>query len=153
MISRGYFCWLVAVVAMVLASAQIGLKAEALDDELRAVRAAQEAERDRIRVLRASYAHLTAPDQLWPLVARHLELAPVRGDQIVKMADLPKRQPKLRPGSEPRISPDVDLSPRVRAWPHEPRIPPSNPPWLKADNDLRLQPVSLTRQNKVIRND
>jgi hypothetical protein len=166
MISRTVVVWLLLVIATILVSVQIGLKAEGLEDEIRAVKRAQEVERDRIRVLRASYAYLTAADQLKPLMERHLALEPVRGDQIMTLADLPRRVPVPTPkGSEPGAAPSVPVPHVVvppKSTPRMAEAPPSaneedrhgrsknntNPPWLKEQRNPVLQPVSLPSQER-----
>jgi hypothetical protein len=108
MISRGFLLWLGLVIGMILASVQISMKVEALDSSLNKLLDEQEIERDRIRVLRASYAYLTAPDQLRPLVERHLDLHPIRGDQMLMLAGLPERAIELdAPMSGPGILPGL----------------------------------------------
>ncbi len=120
MISRAIVLWVLAVITVILVSVQIGLKAEALEDQIRTVEQKQEVERDRIRVLRASYAYLTAADQLKPLAQRHLALEPIRGDQVATLADLPLRVPvPIERGEEPGT---------VSAPPSEPSSAPSSAP-------------------------
>ena len=158
MISRTVVIWVLLVIGTILVSVQVGLKAEGLEDEIRANARAQQVERDRIRVLRASYAYLTAADQLQPLVARHLALEPVRGDQVIALADLPRRVPVparkgLEPGPDTNTT-EADAGPPQGARPpvpdgnrRAPRPGPSaNPPWLKAHQKPVLQPVGLPSQ-------
>lgn len=160
MISRAIVVWVLLVIGTILISVQIGLKAEALDDDLHAVHRKHEAERDRIRVLRASYAYLTASDQLQPLAERHLALEPVRGDQMVVLGDLPERAPvPVARGREPGSAapsvklPEADAAPRTAEAPpqRQPRSPKgstNNPPWLKAKQGPVLQPVGLPSQKR-----
>lgn len=160
MISRTVVLWILLVIGTILVSVQIGLKAEALEDEIRATARAQEVERDRIRVLRASYAYLTAADQLRPLVARHLALEPIRGDQVVTVSDLPRRVPvPARKADEPGPDTSADTpvagAPRTAEAPrqnHEHGDDPpgtsQNPPWLKVHQNPVLQPVGLPSQKR-----
>lgn len=160
MISRAIIVWVLLVIGTILISVQIGLKAEALDDNLKAVERKQEVERDRIRVLRASYAYLTASDQLQPLVQRHLVLEPIRGDQMVTLADLPVRVPvPVSKGQEPGADapsvkvPTAPVGPRTAEAPSQERSNPprnsdKNPPWLKAKQGPVLQPVGLPSQKR-----
>lgn len=160
MISRAIVIWVLLVIGTILVSVQIGLKAEALDDSLKAVERKQDVERDRIRVLRASYAYLTASDQLQPLVVRHLALQPIHGDQMVTLADLPLRVPvpvmkgKEPEETEPRVQvPGVAEGPRTAEAPSQERSDPprssnNNPPWLKAKQGPVLQPVGLPSQKR-----
>lgn len=170
MISRAAVLWLLLVIATILVSVQIGLKAEGLEDGIRAVKQAQEVERDRIRILRASYAYLTAADQLTPLAARHLALEPVRGGQIMTLDDLPRRVPVPAPkGGEPDAAPSAPVphvivppgvlppagAPRMAEAPPSARGGPAgrsenntNPPWLRERRNSALQPVSLPSQER-----
>jgi cell division protein FtsL len=50
-----------------------------------------EAERIAIATLRAEWAHLSQPERLEALAKNHLDLAPMRVEQIVKAADLPAK--------------------------------------------------------------
>ncbi len=160
MISRVIVVWVLLVIGTILVSVQIGLKAEALDDDLWTVQHKQEVERDRIRVLRTSYAYLTAADQLQPLAARHLALEPVRGDQMLTLAELPVRVPvPMVRGKEPgAASPEVSV-PRAAGDPRRveapapdntvpPKGPNNNPLWLKAKQGHVLQPVGLPSQKR-----
>ena len=130
------------------------MKAEALDDDLHGVQSQQDAERDRIRVLRASYAYLTASDQLQPLAVRHLGLEPIRGGQMVGLADLPERAPvPVVRGQEPSANLPAIEQPHAAETPERrpyapPPVTPGNPPWLKAQRTPVLQPVGLPSQKR-----
>lgn len=180
MMSRAIVLWVLAVIATILVSVKIGLKAEALEDQIQTVEQNQEVERDRIRVLRASYAYLTAADQLKPLAARHLALEPIRGDQLVLLVDLPVRvpvplergeepgtvsDPSFAPASDPAagapslveapgqesdVAPENSIIPPRRQYP-APSGPSNIPPWLKAQQHPVLQPVGLPSQERSSR--
>ena len=73
-------------------------EAEAAADRVSALRAAIEAEEERIMFLRADWGFLNAPERLERLVERHaedLKLAPLETSQMVTPADLPP--PRLPP--------------------------------------------------------
>ena len=149
MISRAIVVWVLLVIGTILISVQIGLKAEALDDDLHAVHRKHEAERDRIRVLRASYAYLTASDQLQPLAERHLALEPVRGDQMVVLGDLPERAPvPVARGREPGSAAPRTAEAPPQRQPRSPKGSTNNPPWLKAKQGPVLQPAGLPSQKR-----
>jgi cell division protein FtsL len=48
---------------------------------------------DAIRILRAEWSLLNQPDRLQKLAERHLELEPVKPEQIKTYADLPRKSP------------------------------------------------------------
>ncbi len=160
MISRTVVLWVLLMIGTILVSVQIGLKAEALEDEIRATARAQQVERDRIRVLRASYAYLTAADQLQVLVTRHLALQPIRGDQVLAVSDLPRRVPvPARKADEPDPETSADepsfgaphAAEAPRQFDERREVPPGNsqnPPWLKANQKPVLQPVVLPSQKR-----
>ncbi|MDJ1158618.1 hypothetical protein QNA08_10260 [Chelatococcus sp. SYSU_G07232] len=52
-------------------------------------------EKDAIAVLRAEWQHLNRSDRLQVLAERHLDLQPLSINQIVRMSDIPTRQPKI----------------------------------------------------------
>ena len=167
MISKSIVLWVVLVIGTILVSVQIGLRAEGLEDAVRTVQRAQIAEQDRIRTLRASYAYLTSADQLQPLAERHLALEPIRGDQITTLAELPRRIPVPLPRGQqrreetpsarstvppPAVSvPDSSRSAEAPSEERNDAAPPrsrNTPPWLKAQQNKRLQPVSLPGQKR-----
>ncbi|MBV8565692.1 MAG: hypothetical protein JO366_09880 [Methylobacteriaceae bacterium] len=52
-------------------------------------------EHDQIAMLRAEWAHLTRPERVQQLVSAYLETLPLALNQMVKVADLPERAPKV----------------------------------------------------------
>ena len=46
-------------------------------------------EEDAVRILRAEWSYLTQPERLQSLMARHLELDPLKASQIATFDDLP----------------------------------------------------------------
>lgn len=54
-----------------------------------------EAQHDRIAMLRADWAHLTRPERIGELVGTHLDTQPLALNQIVRVADIPDRAPKV----------------------------------------------------------
>jgi cell division protein FtsL len=55
------------------------------------LRRAIEREKIAINALRAEWTHLARPERLTELAAKHLQLAPMKVEQVVKAADLPNR--------------------------------------------------------------
>lgn len=47
------------------------------------------AEREAVRVLEAEWTYLNRADRLQKLAEKHLKLAPVRGEQMIELADIP----------------------------------------------------------------
>ena len=64
-------------------------------EQLQKIRMKAQRERDAIAVLKAEYQYLTRPDRLQMLADRHLDLQPFAVTQVVRMADIPKRGPKV----------------------------------------------------------
>ena len=64
-------------------------------EQLQKTKAKAQRERDAIAVLKAEYQYLNRPDRLQALSDRHLDLQPFSVTQVVRMADVPKRGPKL----------------------------------------------------------
>ncbi len=52
-------------------------------------------EREAIAVLKAEWQHLNRPDRLQMLSERHLNLQPLQVTQIVRLADIPAKGPKV----------------------------------------------------------
>ena len=52
-------------------------------------------EKDAIAVLKAEWQYLNRPDRLQALADRHLDLQPFSVTQVVRIADIPNRGPKV----------------------------------------------------------
>ena len=64
-------------------------------EQLQKVKAKAQRERDAIAVLKAEYQYLNRPDRLQMLADRHLDLQSFSVTQVVRVADIPKRGPKV----------------------------------------------------------
>ena len=68
------------------------------------------AEREEARLLEAEWALRTEPQRLQRLASHHLEMAPVRAEQIVSLEDLPMIEPEAPAGiEEPAPQPEPAL--------------------------------------------
>jgi hypothetical protein len=168
MMSRGLLMWIVLAVGIAVASINIGLSSDTFDEKLAAAKSSQRLERERINVLRASYAHLTAIDQLKPLAELHLALKPIRGEQIALLQDLPRLAvdpdaPAKPPATGLQAVPaqkaplTAKAQPSQRAEPRRPQVAPTepgqnaqNPPWLKAQRNPLLQSARLPTSGNPI---
>ena len=144
---RPALIWTAVLVGVILASVRVGSVSNDLDERLATLKAEQEREREQIQVLLASFAHLTAADQLRPLAERHLELEPIRGDQMVLLQDLPKLPPlplarKLSPGEE------ADKAPAPEQFVAPGERKPIEPRWDGQIGRGLLQPVTLREEER-----
>ncbi|PTM42200.1 hypothetical protein [Bosea sp. 124] len=64
-------------------------------EQLQKVRMKTHRERDAIAVLKAEWQYLNRPDRLQMLADRHLDLQPFSVTQVVRIADIPNRGPKV----------------------------------------------------------
>jgi hypothetical protein len=64
-------------------------------EQLQKVKSKAQRERDAIAVLKAEYQYLNRPDRLQLLADRHLDLQSFSVTQVVRVADIPKRGPKV----------------------------------------------------------
>lgn len=67
----------------------VGQQVKSVKDELRVVQSDIEAEREKIRVLKAEWAYLNRPENLERLAAKHLDLVAPVPAQMVSLFDLP----------------------------------------------------------------
>ncbi|HEV7260861.1 MAG TPA: hypothetical protein VGN82_23980 [Bosea sp. (in: a-proteobacteria)] len=64
-------------------------------EQLQKIRKKAQRERDAIAVLKAEWQYLNRPDRLQALADRHLDLQPFSVSQVVRIADIPNRGPKV----------------------------------------------------------
>lgn len=83
--------WLLLVILAGGMALNTSLKARQQEEKLAGLKSETEAERSRLRILTAEWASLTAPARLEKLSARHLDLKPATGSEIISLADIPER--------------------------------------------------------------
>lgn len=64
-------------------------------EQLQKIRMKAQREKDAIAVLKAEWQYLNRPDRLQALADRHLDLQPFSVTQVVRIADIPNRGPKV----------------------------------------------------------
>ena len=64
-------------------------------EQLQKIRMKAHRERDAIAVLKAEWQYLNRPDRIQALADRHLDLQPFSVTQVVRIADIPNRGPKV----------------------------------------------------------
>jgi len=131
---------------MVLTAVTFADNARRLDRRLGSLQAEQEAVREQIDQLRASYAHLTAPDVLRPLAERFLRLEPITGSHMVAFENLPMRPvptpPQAPVGELPPFT-HSPFTPRGESGPTRDPVEARTPSWLLSPGGSDLQPATF----------
>src|SRR5215475_9351611 len=83
--------WIVLTIVAGYATLQFKYGVQALERELTQLDAEILRHQEAIHVLKAEWAYLNEPARLENLSRRYLDLSPVRGNQIVDLAQLPGR--------------------------------------------------------------
>jgi cell division protein FtsL len=91
MIRIGTLLWVALAVCAGYATIQFKYGVQALERDLTALDAQILRHQEAIHVLKAEWAYLNEPARLEKLSRRYLDLSPVRGSQIVDLAQLPAR--------------------------------------------------------------
>ena len=94
--------WTVLVIIAAGLVLQTSLKVKAGEEELASLQRQISQERERIRVLTAEWASLTAPSRLQTLADRHTDLGTTKPIQIVSLDDVPE---KIAPAPVAEVQP------------------------------------------------
>jgi hypothetical protein len=95
MIGRGTLLWLALAIVAGAGLFHVSYRVQSLEDELTRVNRDILREQETIHLLRAEWSYLNEPTRLAELTRRHLALAPLSADQMVRIEDLPLRLPPL----------------------------------------------------------
>lgn len=71
-----------------------------------------------LHILNSEWSYLNRPDRIATLAERHLGLAPLTGQKVIRIADLPLRSVAPAPGAE-----DLPAGPTIEAAAAAPAIP------------------------------
>jgi hypothetical protein len=95
MIGRGTLLWLALAIVAGAGLFHVSYRVQSLEEELTQVSRDILREQETIHLLRAEWSYLNEPTRLAELTRRHLALAPLSADQMVRIEDLPLRLPPL----------------------------------------------------------
>ena len=95
MIGRGTLLWLALAIVAGAGLFHVSYRVQSLEEELTKVNRDILREQETIHLLRAEWSYLNEPTRLADLTRRHLALAPLSADQMVRIEDLPLRLPPL----------------------------------------------------------
>jgi hypothetical protein len=89
----------------------VSYRVQSLEDELAQVNRDILRQQETIHVLRAEWSYLNEPSRLAELNRRHLTLAPLSADQMMRIEDLPLRLPPLIAETAPLPDPGPTIQP------------------------------------------
>jgi hypothetical protein len=133
MIGRGTMVWLSLAVVAGIGLFHVSYRVQSLEDELAQVNRDILRQRETIHVLRAEWSYLNEPQRLAELSRRHLALAPLSANQMVRIEDLPLRLPLLIAESAPLPDPDPSIQPSSIATAEVPAKKAEPPPTSITD--------------------
>ncbi len=164
MIRLSTFLWLAVAAAIGFGLFHLKYEVQALEDELFRLNRAILGEQQATHVLKAEWSYMNQPQRLQALANRHLELRPMKPDQLGRMTDVPRRSPtdgqreaaattsqqiaptpaKPVPPRPARVSPDP-AAPAFRVAP----MPPSTDGELAAPSlAVHTAPASVARETR-----
>ncbi len=117
MIGRAAVLWLALAVAAGVGLFHVSYRVQSLEEALTQVNRDILRERETIQVLRAEWSYLNEPSRLAELSRRHLTLAPLLADQMVRIDDLPLRLPPLIAETAPVADAGAAVRPSSAAAP------------------------------------
>jgi hypothetical protein len=120
MIGRGTVVWLSLAIVAGVALFHVSYRVQSLEDELAQVNRDILRQQETIHVLRAEWSYLNEPSRLAELTRRHLTLAPLSADQMMRIEDLPLRLPPLIAETAPLPDPGPSIQPSSVVRPDEP---------------------------------
>jgi hypothetical protein len=124
MIGRGTLFWLALAIAAGTGLFHVSYRVQSLEQELTQVSRDILREQDTIHLLGAEWSYLNEPTRLADLTHRHLALAPLSADQMVRIEDLPLRLPPLIAETAPLK--DDRIGPRPSSLTTEQASPPAD---------------------------
>jgi hypothetical protein len=119
MIGRGTVVWLSLAIVAGVALFHVSYRVQSLEDELAQVNRDILHQQETIHVLRAEWSYLNEPSRLAELTRRHLTLAPLSADQMMRIEDLPLRLPPLIAETAPLPDPGPSIQPSSVVRPDE----------------------------------
>ena len=123
MIGRGTLLWLTLAIVAGAGLFHVSYRVQSLEEELTRVNRDMLREQETIHLLRAEWSYLNEPTRLSDLTRRHLTLAPLSADQMVRIEDLPLRLPPLIAETAPLK--DDQVGPRPSSITTEQASPPA----------------------------
>jgi hypothetical protein len=111
MIGRGTLVWLSLAVVAGVGLFHVSYRVQSLEEELARVNRDILHEQESIHVLRAEWSYLNEPQRLAELSRRHLTLAPLSANQMMRVEDLPLRLPPLIAETAPLPDPGPSIQP------------------------------------------
>lgn len=136
MIGRGTVVWLSLAIAAGVGLFHVSYRVQSLEDELVQVNRDILRQRETIHVLRAEWSYLNEPSRLAELTRRHLTLAPLSANQMMRIEDLPLRLPPLIAETAPLPDPEPSIRPSSATVAAEPPPPASIADLIKRTSDL-----------------
>ncbi|MGH6930272.1 MAG: cell division protein FtsL [Dongiaceae bacterium] len=109
MIGRGTMVWLSLAIAAGVGLFHVSYRVQSLEEELGRVNRDILREQETIHVLRAEWSYLNEPRRLAELSRRHLTLAPLSANQMMRIEDLPLRLPPLIAETAPLPDPGPSI--------------------------------------------
>jgi hypothetical protein len=95
MMTRATLIWMVLAIAAGFGLFQVSYRVAALEEELNKANRLIVQERERLHALHADWSFLSSPGRLAEISRRHLPLAPLATEQMIRIEDLPLRLPPL----------------------------------------------------------
>jgi hypothetical protein len=117
MIGRAAVLWLTLAVAAGVGLFHVSYRVQSLEEALTQVNRDIQRERETIQVLHAEWSYLNEPSRLAELSRRHLTLAPLLPDQMIRIEDLPLRLPPLIAEAAPLADAEAALRPSSAGTP------------------------------------
>ena len=134
MIGRGTLLWLTLAIVAGAGLFHVSYRVQSLEEELTRVNRDMLSEQETIHLLRAEWSYLNEPTRLADLTRRHLTLAPLSADQMVRIEDLPLRLPPLIAETAPLK--DDRIGPRPSSLTTEQASPPADAQPVTSIADL-----------------
>lgn len=94
MIRAATILWVALAALVGVGLFQLKHEVQALDEELVRLNRRIAEEHRTIHVLKAEWSYINQPQRLERLAQRHLDLVPMKPQQITRLADLPRRPPE-----------------------------------------------------------
>jgi len=134
MIGRGTLLWLALAIVAGAGLFHISYRVQSLEQELTQANRDILREQETIHLLGAEWSYLNEPTRLAELTRRHLTLAPLSAEQMVRIEDLPLRLPPLIAETAPLKDDRVGVRPSSITT--EQASPPADAPPATSIADL-----------------
>jgi cell division protein FtsL len=103
MIKMAALVWLVAIVVAALGLFHVKYEVQRLEEELGLEHQSILKRQEAIHILKAEWSYLNQPARISDLARRHLGLAPLVSEQVVRLDDLPQRARQQAESSTPAL--------------------------------------------------